>query len=164
MKLETERLIISPCTEDVIALLNEQHYENGPQVSNHLKQLAEDPAILYWGPWLAMLKADNKVIGDLGFKGAPDNKVIGDLGFKGAPDNKGAVEIGYGLLEEYRGKGYATEAVAALVDWAWKQNGIHKVKAETLVDNQESIRVLEKLGMRKVAESEEMVYWEITGG
>lgn len=150
MKLETERLIISPCTEDVIALLNEQHYENGPQVSNHLKQLAEDPAILYWGPWLAMLKADNKV--------------IGDLGFKGAPDNKGAVEIGYGLLEEYRGKGYATEAVAALVDWAWKQNGIHKVKAETLVDNQESIRVLEKLGMRKVAESEEMVYWEITGG
>lgn len=150
MKLETERLIMSPCTEDVIALLNEQHYENGPQVSNHQKQLAEDPAILYWGPWLAMLKADNNI--------------IGDLGFKGAPDNKGAVEIGYGLLKEYWGKGYATEAVAALVDWTWKQEGIHKIKAETLVDNQESIRVLEKIGMRKVAESEEMVYWEITGG
>lgn len=147
MKLETERLIISPCTEDVIQLLNEQHYENGPQVSNHLKQLAEDLAILYWGPWLAILKTDNTI--------------IGDLGFKGAPDNKGAVEIGYGLLEEYRGKGYATEAVAALVDWAWKQDGIHKIKAETLVGNQESIRVLEKLGMKKVAESEEMVYWEL---
>lgn len=147
MKLETERLIISPCTEEMIALLNEQHYENGPQVSNHLKQLAEDPSVLYWGPWLAMLKADNNI--------------IGDLGFKGAPDDKGSVEIGYGLLEEYRGKGYVTEAVAALVDWAWKQNGIHKIKAETLVDNRESIRVLEKIGVRKVAESEEMVYWEL---
>lgn len=148
MKLETERLIISPCTEEVIALLNEQHYENGPQVSNHLKQLAEDPAILYWGPWLAVLKADNNI--------------IGDLGFKGAPNDKGSVEIGYGLLEEYQGKGYATEAAAAMVEWAWKQEGIHKIKAETLVNNQESIRVLEKLGMRKVAESEEMVYWELT--
>lgn len=150
MKLETERLIISSCTEDVVPLLEEQHYENGPQVSNHLKQLAEDHSILYWGPWLAILKADNKI--------------IGDLGFKGAPDNKGAVEIGYGLLEEYRGKGYATEAVAALIGWAWKQEDIHKIKAETLVDNRESIRVLEKIGMKKVAESEEMVYWEVTGG
>lgn len=150
MKMETERLIISPCTEDVIPLLDEQHYENGPQVSNHLKQLADDPSILYWGPWLAILKSDNTI--------------IGDMGFKGAPDERGAVEIGYGLLAEYRGKGYATEAVAALVDWARKQDGIHKIKAETLVDNQESIRVLEKTGMKKVAESEEMVYWEITGG
>ena len=150
MKIETERLIISPCTEDVIPMLNEQQYENGPQVANHLKQLAEDPAVIYWGPWLAILKAGNSI--------------IGDLGFKGAPDDKGAVEIGYGLLEEYRGKGYATEAVEALVDWAWKQDGIHKIKAETLVDNQESISVLEKIGMKKVAESEEMVYWEITEG
>ena len=149
MKLETERLMISPCTDDIIPVLKEQQYENGPQVANHLKQLAENPSILYWGPWLAILKADNTI--------------IGDLGFKGAPDDKGAVEIGYGLLEKYRGKGYATEAVAALVDWAWKQEGIHKIKAETLVDNQESMRVLEKLGMRKVAESEEMVYWELTG-
>lgn len=148
MKIETERLIISPCTEDVVPLLTAQQYENGPQVSNHLKQLADDSSILYWGPWLAFLKTDHTI--------------IGDLGFKGAPDDKGAVEIGYGLLAEYRGKGYATEAVAALVDWGWKQNGIHKIKAETLVDNQESIRVLEKIGMRKVAESEEMVYWETT--
>lgn len=146
MKLETERLTIIPCTEDVISLLTEQSYNNGPQVKNHLKQLEEDSTILYWGPWIALLKSDGNV--------------IGDMGFKGKPDESGSVEIGYGLLEEYWNKGYATEAVGALIEWAWKQSGVRKIKAETLVDNQGSIRVLEKLDMKVVIMSEEMIYWE----
>ena len=147
MKLETERLLIIPCTEDVVPVLREQNYDNGPQVWDHLKLLEEDPSILYWGPWLALLQSDGTV--------------IGDLGFKGAPDDKGSVEIGYGLLEDYWNKAYATEAVGALIQWAWAQGGIRKIKAETLVNNPGSIRVLEKLDMKEVIRSEEMIYWEI---
>lgn len=145
MKVETERLMIIPCTSEMIPVLVEQQYDNGPQVWDHLKQVEKNPTLLYWGPWLAVLKSSGKV--------------IGDLGFKGAPDDKSSVEIGYGLLQEYWNKGYATEAVAALMDWAWEQSSVQKIKAETLVDNPGSIRVLEKLGMTVVIESEEMIYW-----
>lgn len=145
MKLETERLVIVPCTEEVVPMLTGQNYNNGPQVWDHLKKLAEDSTVLYWGPWLAVLKSDGTV--------------IGDLGFKGAPDEKGSVEIGYGLLVEYWNQGYATEAVGALMEWAWEQ-GVRKIKAETLPDNPGSIRVLEKLGMTVVIKSDEMIYWQ----
>ena len=70
---------------------------------------------------------------------------IGDLCFKGLEAN-GMAEIGYGILEEYRGQGYATEAVGAAVGWALKQPGVKRVEAETEPDNRASQRVLEKCG------------------
>jgi len=70
---------------------------------------------------------------------------IGDLCFKGFGAN-GVVEIGYGILEEYQGQGYATEAVGAAVNWALQQPGVTRVEAETTLDNRASQRVLEKCG------------------
>ncbi|MBQ6568743.1 MAG: GNAT family N-acetyltransferase, partial [Clostridia bacterium] len=58
----------------------------------------------------------------------------------------GTVEIGYGVLEEYQGQGYATEAVCAAVNRALQQPDITRVEAETEPDNQASRRVLEKCG------------------
>lgn len=145
MKLETERLFITPCTEDMFPVLREQNYMDGPHIRAHIEKIKEDPSVLYWGPWLAVLKTDGTI--------------IGDLGFKGKPDDERTVEIGYGLLEPYWNKGYATEAVGALMEWAWEQESICRIKAETLPDNQGSIRVLEKLGMKEIIRSEEMIYW-----
>ena len=76
-----------------------------------------------------------------------DGTHIGDLCFKGL-DASGAAEIGYGLLEEYRGQGYAAEALEAAVSWALKQEGVTRVEAETEPDNRASQRVLEKCGFR----------------
>lgn len=74
-----------------------------------------------------------------------DGTNVGDLSFKGfSPD--GAVEIGYGILDEYRCHGYATEAVAAVVAWALEQDGVTRVEAEADADNIASRRVLEKCG------------------
>ena len=70
---------------------------------------------------------------------------VGDLCFKGLGTN-GATEIGYGILEEYQGQGYATEAVGAAVSWALQQPGVTRVEAETEPDNRLSQRVLEKCG------------------
>ena len=75
----------------------------------------------------------------------PDGTPVGDLCFKGPPE-KGAVEIGYGILAEQQGKGYATEAVGAAVNWALRQTDVICVEAETEPDNRASQRVLGKCG------------------
>jgi len=72
-----------------------------------------------------------------------DGTQLGDLSFKG-PAVDGAVEIGYGILTQYRGRGYATEAVGATVKWALSQPGVTRIQAETAPDNKASQRVLEK--------------------
>lgn len=74
-----------------------------------------------------------------------DGTHVGDLSFKGLGED-GSVEIGYGILEEFRNSGYATEAVTAASDWASKQPGVSRVEAETEPDNAASQRVLEKCG------------------
>ena len=76
-----------------------------------------------------------------------DGTRIGDLCFKGLRAD-GAAEIGYGILEAYRGQGYAAEAVGAAVRWAFEQPGAGRVEAETEPDNKASQRVLEKCGFR----------------
>jgi len=67
-------------------------------------------------------------------------------GFKGSPQPDGTVELGYSVLPQYRGRGYATEAVAALLLWAFSHNEVARVIAETALENRSSVRVLEKLG------------------
>lgn len=78
---------------------------------------------------------------------AKDGGLLGDLSFKG-PAVDGAVEIGYGMLEVHRGKGYATEAVKAAVEWALAQPGVTRVEAETDPANRASQNVLIKCGFR----------------
>ena len=68
---------------------------------------------------------------------------IGDLCFKGLLEN-GSAEIGYGILEEYRGQGYASEALQAACRWAFGHGEVKQLEAETDEGNAASRRVLEK--------------------
>ena len=70
--------------------------------------------------------------------------VIIDLGTHGPVDEAGRVEIGYGLAAPSRGRGYGSEAVAAVTEWLLSQPGVRQVRAHTLTDNMPSRRVLEK--------------------
>ena len=74
-----------------------------------------------------------------------DGTHVGDLSFKGL-NADGSAEIGYGILDAYRGQGYATEAVDEAVNRALRQPGVTCVEAETEPDNHASQRVLEKCG------------------
>ena len=74
-----------------------------------------------------------------------DGTHIGDLCFKGL-DESGVAEIGYGILEEYQGKGYATQAVRAACRWAFCHAEVKAQEAETVAGNTASQRVLEKCG------------------
>jgi RimJ/RimL family protein N-acetyltransferase len=75
--------------------------------------------------------------------------VIGNGGFKGRPA-KGVVEIGYSLVPEFQQKGYATEAVTALLDWAFAHDDVCSVIAETLPELAASQGLLRKLGFRPI--------------
>jgi predicted acetyltransferase len=86
---------------------------------------------------------------------------VGLVGFKGMPNANGEAEIGYGMHPNFQNKGYMTEAVMALVDWALAQPECTAVTAETESDNLSSIRVLEKVGMRKVGVGNGRLLWKI---
>jgi len=75
--------------------------------------------------------------------------LVGAGGFTGPPVD-GIMEIGYHVLASYRRRGYATEAVDALVSWAFRHAGAKAVTADTGVGNTPSRRLLEKLGFTLV--------------
>jgi RimJ/RimL family protein N-acetyltransferase len=56
-------------------------------------------------------------------------------------------ELGYWLGADAWGKGYATEASAAMIDFGFRNLGLARVYAHVLEGNAASCRVLEKLGM-----------------
>jgi RimJ/RimL family protein N-acetyltransferase len=88
-----------------------------------------------------------------------DGCVIGDVGFMGPPDDTGAVSLGCAITEDARGQGYATEAVGALLGWAREQSGLVCVLADTTRSNVASQRLLERVGMRRIGEDGELLYY-----
>ena len=75
-----------------------------------------------------------------------DGRVVGDCGLKGWVDADGRVEVGYGLAAPFRGLGYASEAVGALIGWLRGQPEVRTVLAEVLATNTPSRRLVERLG------------------
>jgi len=100
----------------------------------HSLEQLRDPAEHGWSLWYLVTRQD------------AEPEVIGICGFKGKPDVAGSVEIGYSLLEARQRQGYASEAVARLVVWAFSHQNVLEVTAETLPYLKQSIRVLEKNG------------------
>lgn len=90
-----------------------------------------------------------------------DGRAIGGVGFHGTPDENGSVTIGYGLIPSAQGKGYASEALRALLAFARLQ-GITSVKGDTDRHNTASQHVMAAVGMRLVAEDEQLKLYEIT--
>jgi ribosomal-protein-alanine N-acetyltransferase len=77
---------------------------------------------------------------------------VGMCAFKSAPAADGTVEIAYGIDPDHRGKGYATEAAAALAGFAFDSGLVQVVVAHTLPEPNASTRVLTKCGFSFVGE------------
>ncbi len=87
--------------------------------------------------------------------------VIGSCGFKGPPDPKGVVEIAYGIVPDFQGRGYATEAAKALFEYA-VDGGARLVIAHTAPTANASTRVLTKCGFElraEVTDPEDGLVW-----
>jgi RimJ/RimL family protein N-acetyltransferase len=95
-----------------------------------------------WGFWYFTLPNE---------EGSP-SLAVGNGGFKGPPDADGTIEVGYSVLEEYQRRGYASEAVGALIAWGFAQAGVRRVIAETYPELIGSIGVLRKLGFQEIPE------------
>ena len=91
--MKTERLELTPMTA-------EAYREMGDGVLKYPDQA------LWYTAWRIVLNKTGETVGDLCFKGLPDS---------------GRPEIGYGILPEWEGKGYATEAVRAACSWTLSQ-------------------------------------------
>jgi ribosomal-protein-alanine N-acetyltransferase len=57
--------------------------------------------------------------------------------------------LGYDVGREHNGRGYATEAVRLVVGYGFRELGLHRVQAATMIENARSQRVLEKAGFRR---------------
>ncbi|MEJ8281266.1 GNAT family protein [Pseudonocardia spirodelae] len=100
--------------------------------------LARDPSGPGWGPLghrLLVERDGGAVVGGAGLFPAPD-------------DGPAALELGYGVVASRRGRGYAAEAARALLDLALAA-GAAPLVAGVDPGNPASVRVLERLGMRR---------------
>ncbi len=95
---------------------------------------------------------------------AAEGTGAGLTGFKGQVDAAGQVEIGYGIEQAYRRQGYATEAVGALVNWAFAAPSCLTVTARTLEANEASMAVLRNVGFRLYGAEEDELLWRIDKG
>ncbi|MHB8432454.1 MAG: GNAT family N-acetyltransferase [Candidatus Tyrphobacter sp.] len=78
-----------------------------------------------------------------------DGSLLGWVSLRVAEGTSDNGEIGYSLLQEYRGRGYATEAVRALVDAAFQRARLRRVRAYCLPENERSRALLARIGFRE---------------
>lgn len=141
MRVETERLWLYPVSDDEMRSLIER--ESDPELREAYREMyqgcRDNPEQRVWyAVWYMEPKRE-------------PGTIVGDLCFKGRGSD-GMVEIGYGLRDGQCGKGYMTEAVAAMVAWALEQPHVTRVEAETDPDNVASQRVLARVGFTPTGE------------
>lgn len=120
---ELEKIRWAPEDEDARALF--------------VERLREDPDARGWWAWLAAL---------------PSGEEVGNGGFGGRPGPNRRLIAGYSVHEEHRGKGYATEMMALLTDWALARPEVDLVRVMIAPDNLPSLRVAEKAGFTATGE------------
>lgn len=148
--IETERLILRTIGEGDVAD-HDRHF-NTPAVMDHLGGVMELHEIeARHAKGMAMFakdgfsfffmieKATGEMVGYGGMKWV-DNEL--------AP-NVGDHEIGWLIREDRWRRGYAHEAMRAVIDWAFETIGVPHLVAITSEANEASWRLMEKLGMRR---------------
>ena len=78
--------------------------------------------------------------------------LVGTVNLSPQTNKPNQMEIGYYIGQDYVGRGYATEAVCILCDWAFKERGLSRIVANTHPDNIASQKVLEKAGFERMVE------------
>ena len=84
--------------------------------------------------------------------------LILSAGYLGPPAADGIVEIGYSVVPEWRGHGYAAEAVSALLRWAFNHQSVRRVVAHAADANTVSQGVLTRCGFTCVGPGKDPGY------
>ena len=141
MVIQTEHLrLILPSREEILARIESLSPADQAEISpDWLARVRASTAADAWTHGFSMVERAS-------------GAVIGSCAYKGPPDQEGVVEIAYGVDPEYQGRGYATEAARALVDFAFRSGQVCLVRAHTLPENNASTRVLAKCGFERIGE------------
>jgi RimJ/RimL family protein N-acetyltransferase len=152
--VKTQRLELIPATPELLRAelegklapaLNVVIEEWPPPLSDDrslryaLQFLEKHPSHVGWMTWYFVRNEGRVLVGQGGYCGVPSD---------------GMVEVGYSLLPAHQRKGYATEAVQALIERA-AALGVHTICAQTLPSLTPSIRVLERLGFTLAGDGSE---------
>lgn len=149
MEITTERLVLRPVRDEDVGRILE--YRTRPDVMRWLLRTDVDAAYLreQWRSVAAdpdnhsmAVTLDGLVIGTVSLD------VRDGMGQPGIPPRTEA-EIGYIFDPALGGHGYATEAATAMMAYAFGPLGVRRVIAGCYADNHASVRILEKLGMRR---------------
>ncbi len=79
----------------------------------------------------------------------PDDLAIGMIGLRWSALPHHAAELSMWLGKPYWNKGYGTDAIRTLLDYAFRELGLHKVFLRVLVTNARAIRCYEKCGFKR---------------
>jgi RimJ/RimL family protein N-acetyltransferase len=147
--LHTERLELrSVVDQDIDRILE---YRNLPEVTRWLIRTVVDP-VAFRAAWRRSAEDPNDhsmaVVLDGVVIGTVLLEVVDGMGQPGMPSRTEA-RLGYIFDPAYGGRGYATEAATAMVAYAFEQLGMRRITAGCFADNLASVRILEKVGMRR---------------
>lgn len=164
--IETNRLIIKPLTYEQLvkyakcdnSLEKELNLNKTSRVvSPELKEALENTILpnvldksrdyLYSTLWTGISKSENKMIGDL--------CIVGE------PNVDGQIEIGYGTYDEFQGRGFMTELVGGIIEWARTQLKVKAIIASTEKTNIASFKVLQKNNFVKIGETDALFNWNL---
>jgi RimJ/RimL family protein N-acetyltransferase len=148
-RLRTDRLELRLVRDEDIDRILE--YRNLPEVTWWLLRTEVDPAS-FRAAWRRAAEDPNDhgvaVVLDGVVIGTVSLYVVNGMGQPGMPERTEA-ELGYIFDPAYGGQGYATEAVTAMVAYAFDQLGVRRITAGCFAGNVASVRILEKVGMRR---------------
>jgi RimJ/RimL family protein N-acetyltransferase len=148
--LETQRLILRPFQgQDLEAFTS---YRSDPDVARYQSweiPYSQDQAAAL----IQEMKRTQPGIPGEWYQFAIERKLspglIGDCVFHILTQDVRQAEIGFSLARQYQGQGYAAEAVNRLLDYLFGELDLHRVAAICDVENQASVRLLERVGMRR---------------
>jgi RimJ/RimL family protein N-acetyltransferase len=140
-EIRTERLLLRPFrfedADDLFAIYRDEEVAYfalpGPASRSQTEQRLRNERPWSEAPHFAVVLAD---------------RVIGDIVLEINPGDARA-NLGYAFARDQWGNGYATEATRAVVDYAFRTLGLEKAEARADPRNVRSIRVMERLGMRR---------------
>jgi ribosomal-protein-alanine N-acetyltransferase len=145
--LSTERLSLRAFNEgDIPAIVR---LADDPEISKNTLKIPHPYTEADARAWLAIQEQELRTGTGASFAitGNDDDPLMGACGLEIAPEHRRG-ELGYWLGRGFWGKGYATEAVAAVIGWGFETLDLNRISAAHFSDNPASGRVLEKIGMR----------------
>jgi RimJ/RimL family protein N-acetyltransferase len=146
MELHTERLVLRPLrAEDALAIAEGCA---DPEVPRFIPHIPDDYGLSDAQAYVEQVEGMDDDDPERVFAIAdPENDKL--IGLADIRVREGGA-LGYWLAPEARGRGLATEAARALVEWATQEHGVRKLTLTAHPDNTASQRVAEKAGFRRV--------------